>query len=125
MYRRDRNKHGGGALYVNENVPHKMVSVKGVSDDCEIILIESSIKTRKWLFIGLHKPPSQNDKHFLDNLSLILNTLTRPFDNIILMGDFNLTTENKNLEVFMSIFDMECLIKKPHVFNMLSQIALT
>ena len=118
MYRRDRNKHGGGVLcYVNENIPCKMVSVEGVPDDCEIILIEFSIKTRKWLCFGLYKPPSQNDKYFLDNLSLIVNKLTCQCENIILMGDFNLTVENKKLEVFMSTFDMECFIKKPTCFQ--------
>ena len=118
MYRRDRNKHGGGArCYINENIPCKIVSVEGVPNDCEIILIEFSIETRKWFCIGLYKPQSQNDKCFLDNLSLILNKLTCKFDNIILMGDFNLNVENKNLEVFMSIFDMECLIKKPICFQ--------
>ena len=128
MYRRDRNKHGGGVLsYVNENIPCKMVSAKGAPDDCEIILIEFSIKTQKWLCIGLYKPPSQNDKYFLDNLSFILNKLTCQFDNITLMRNFNLTVENKNLEVFMSTFDMECFIKKPTCFhfNLPSQIALT
>ena len=40
MYRRDRNKHGGGVIYVNENIPCKMVNIEGVPDDCEIILIE-------------------------------------------------------------------------------------
>ena len=72
--------------YVNENIPCKMVNVEGVPDDCEIILIEFSIKTRKWLCIGLYKPPSQNDSYFLDNLSLILNKLACHFDNFLLMG---------------------------------------
>ena len=36
----------------------------------------------------------------------------------MLMGDFNLTVENKNLKVFMSTFDSECLIKKLHVFDL-------
>ena len=80
-------------------------------------MIEFSIKTRKWLCIGLYKPPSQNDKYFLDNLPLDLNKLTCQFDNIILMEDFNLTVENKNLEVFISFFDMKCLIKKPTCFQ--------
>ena len=59
-----------------------MVGAEGVSDICEIILIEFSIKTQKWFCIGLYKPPSQNDKYFLDNLSVILNKLTCQFDNI-------------------------------------------
>ena len=83
----------------------------------EIILIEFSIKIRKWFCIGLYKPPSQNDKYFLDNLSLILNKLTCKFDSIMLMEDFNLTVENKNLEVFMSTFDMQGLIKKSTCFQ--------
>ena len=33
------------------------------------------------------------------------------------MGDFNLTVENKNLEVSMITFDLECLIKKPTCFQ--------
>ena len=55
--------------------------------------------------------------NFLDSLSLFLDELTCQFDNIILMGDFNLTVENKNLEVFMSTFDIECLIRKPTCFQ--------
>ena len=45
---------------------------------------------------------------------------TSIYDKIMLMGDFNLTVENKNLKVFMSTFDSECLIKKLHVFNLVT-----
>ena len=46
VYRRDRNKHGGGVLcYVNENTPGKMVNFEGVPNDYEISLTEISIKT--------------------------------------------------------------------------------
>ena len=46
MYPKDRNKHAGGVLcFVSENILCKMVSVEGVPDGCEIILIEFSIKT--------------------------------------------------------------------------------
>ena len=33
------------------------------------------------------------------------------------MGDFDLIDENKNLEVFISTFDKESLIKKPTCFQ--------
>ena len=33
------------------------------------------------------------------------------------MGDFNLTVEDKKVEVFMSTFDMECLVKKRTCFH--------
>ena len=30
----------------------------------------------------------------------------------MLIGEFSLTTDNKNLEILMNTFDLECLIKK-------------
>ena len=35
----------------------------------------------------------------------------------MLIGDFNETIENKNLEIFMNSFGLECLIKKPTCFH--------
>ena len=39
------------------------------------------------------------------------------YENVMLIEDFNLTVENKILEVFMNAFDLECLIKKPACFQ--------
>ena len=39
------------------------------------------------------------------------------YENVMLTGDFNLTVENKDLEVFMNAFDLECLIKKSTCFQ--------
>ena len=39
------------------------------------------------------------------------------YKNVMLIVDFRLTAENKNLEIFMSTFDLECLIKKPTCFQ--------
>ena len=47
------------------------------------------------------------------------------YENVMLIGDFNLTVENKNLEVFMNAFDLECLIKNLLTFNLPVQVALT
>ena len=32
------------------------------------------------------------------------------YENGMLIGDFSLTVENKNLKIFMNAFDLECLI---------------
>ena len=93
--------------------------IEGIVKECKIVLIVFSIKTRKWLFIGLYKPPSQNNFHnnFLNNLSPVINRLTCQYENLILICDFNMTTENKNLKDFMNSFGLECLIKKPTRFQ--------
>ena len=48
MFRRDRNKHGGGIMFnINENIPCKPVNVEGLPDDCEVTLIQLCINIRK------------------------------------------------------------------------------
>ena len=101
MFRRDRNKHG-------------------FPIECEVTLIELSSKSRKWLYIGLYKPPSQNEKYFLKNISLALTKRSSEYENVMLIGDFSLTVKNKNHEVFINAFDLECFIKKPTCFQSIS-----
>ena len=47
--------------------------------------------------------------------SVNLSSLSSQFDNMLL-EDFKLTTENRNLEIFISCFDLENLIKAPTCF---------
>ena len=121
LFCRDRNCHGGGVLcYINENIPSKTVKVECIVKECKMVLIEFFIKTRTWLFIGPYKPPSQNENNFLSNLSLIINRLTCQYENYVI-GDFNMTTENKNLNVFMNSCGLECLIKNLRVSSLTIQ----
>ena len=107
MFRGDRNRHGGGIMfYINENIPCKTINVEGLPEDCEVTLIELSIKNGKWFGFGLQKPSSQNEKYFLDNLSLAQTKMSCEYENVMLIADFNLTVENKNLETFMNTFDL-------------------
>ena len=45
MFRTHRNKHGGGIMfYINKNIPCKTVNIECLLNDCEVTLIELSIK---------------------------------------------------------------------------------
>ena len=55
----------------------------------ELILLEFTVKNRRWLYIGIYKPSSQNEKYFIDNLSKTLRQLTCQYDRTMLIGDFN------------------------------------
>ena len=117
LYRRDRNIFGGGLIfYINEIIPCKVLNINDLGDDIEVIAVEVSIKSRKWLIIGLYKPPSLSETYFLESLSKILNRFSSQYENTLLIGDFNLTVQNTNLEVFTSTFNLQCLIKKPTCF---------
>ena len=115
---RDRNKRGGELLfYINENIPCKLINDEIIPSDIEMIMFEFLVKTRKWLCIGLYKSPSQNENYFLDILSKVLGKQTCQYENVMLIGDFNLTVNNKNLGVFMNTFNLESLINKPTCFQ--------
>ena len=63
------------------------------------ISLEFSLRSRKWLCIGLYKP-NQNKSLFLGSLNKALTKLAVLYGNFILLEDFSLTTENKNRYVF-------------------------
>ena len=116
--RKDSYKHGGGVIfYLNKNIPCGVLDIDFNFNDLETIFLEFSLKNRKWLCVGLYKPSSQNVQYFLDNINKSLTKLSSQFNNIILLGDFKSTSENWNLDTFMSCFDLESLIKVPTCFQ--------
>ena len=81
-----------------------------------MIMFEFLVKTRKWLHVGFYKSPSQNENYFFDILSKVLSKQTYQYENVMLIGGFNLAVNNKNLRVFMNTFNLDSLINKPTCF---------
>ena len=53
MFRQDRNKNGGGLiLYINEDIPGKLINSYNFKEGSEIIVFECSISNKKWLLLG-------------------------------------------------------------------------
>ena len=69
------------------------------------------------LILGNYKPPSQNDPSFISELNLVLIFFSSIYENFVLLGDFNLSTENPNLKNFMCSFDLERLIDSPTCYK--------
>ena len=65
---------------------------------------------RKWLAIGIYKPPQSCSKMFTEKLSNQLNDLHTSYDNILLLGDFNMTAEDLKLQVFCGTHDLKNLL---------------
>ena len=117
-YRRDRNNFSGGLLfYVNENIPCRELTTEQIDTNFEIIFLEITLRTRKWLVIGLYKPPNQKEEYFFKNLGVVLNNYLSKYKHSILLGDFNLTTSKKYLADFMKLFNLESLINTPTCFQ--------
>ena len=96
---RDRNRFRGGLiLYINENIPCRPLNDHPTFPNLEVIAIEIHQNTHRRLFIGIYKPPSQSDEEFTNRLSLIINYYSPKYENLILIGDFNLSAENRLLD---------------------------
>ena len=67
--------------------------------------------------ISLGKTPGQKEKGFPENLNSILNKYISKYKNIILIGDFSFSVENKHLAYFTTLFNLESLIKSPTCFQ--------
>ena len=102
---------------MNENIPCRELTAGQIDSNFEIIFLEITIWTGKWLISGLYKPPNQKEEYFSKNLFVVLNNYLSKYEHIILLGDFNLTTSKKYLADFMMLFNLESLINTPTRFQ--------
>ena len=65
------------------------------------------------MVIGIYTPPQSSRKMFIERLSNQLNDLHTSYDNVFLLGDFNMTPEDLKLQVFCDTHDLENLTKEP------------
>ena len=114
-------KNGSGLLlYINEDIPGKLINSYDFKEGSEIIVFEFSISKKKWLLLGNYKPPSQNELSFINEIKLSLNFFSSSYENFLLLGDFNLSRENPNFKNLFNSFDLESLIKTPTCYKSLS-----
>ena len=77
------------------------------SDNIEGIFVEINFRKSKWLLLGTHHPPSQDDKFYFNNLGYALDIYTQNYDKIILVGDFNAEVGEVVLKHLMELYDLK------------------
>ena len=83
----------------------------------ELIAIEIHQNKRRWLSIGIYKLPSQSDNEFTNRLNLIIDYYSPKYENLVLIGYFNLSTENNHLDPLIQGYNLNNLIDKPTGFQ--------
>ena len=105
--RKDRNQLGGGiCLYINENIASKELTLVSLFE-IEYICVALNLGKHKWLIVGLYKPPNTNETFFTNKLSAALNELSKTYDNLLLLGDFNMTHHNSKLQEVLVNFNLK------------------
>ena len=115
---RDRDKNGGGLI----EFVRKGFTTERLKDHetqiCETIYSEFAVSKKKWICFSVYRPPSYN------NLVILLEGLTKSvckalntYDNIIVMGDFNIDINkdeaigHDKLDVFCDALNLANLVK--------------
>ena len=80
----------------------------------EILPLELRLLNSKWLILGTYKPPSQNEPTYVSEIQRLLTYYRSSYDNILLVGDFNMSFSNKNKKDLCDMFELNHLIKDPH-----------
>ena len=95
-YRLDCNSHGGFILvYVCEVIPCKLIPMKNCT--IEGSFIELNLRSKKWLISCSYNP---HRTFHLNSIGKNVDLLSRNYENIFLMGDFNTDMEKINLKNF-------------------------
>ena len=93
----DQSRYGGGLLlYVNEEIPYKILNQQTASSSSE--------------------PPKQDNSEFLKAMNILSDNYTETYENIIILGHFNMTVENPQLNGFVKLL-MSHLINEPTCFE--------
>ena len=102
-------------LYVREDIPSKLLSIE--NQPIEGFYIETNLRGKKWLLCGTYNPRRNNIGNHLDSLSKNLALYSSTYDNYILIGDFNIETDSKEMSSFCDTFDLTSLIKSQLVIK--------
>ena len=116
-FRRDRNTNGGGLMVFTKKdlITGRIKELE--STKIEMISLELTVSKRKWIIFSVYRPPKTNFETFFSELNICLDKATRTYENIVLLGDINIDTEDEKakgrtkLSEFCDIFDLENLIK--------------
>ena len=76
-----------------------------------------NLRKKKWLLSGTYNPHMNNIGSHLDSLSKNLALYSSAYDNYIVIGDFDIEVDSKEMSSFCYTFDLTSLIKQPTCYK--------
>ena len=112
--------NGGGIIvYVREDIPSRELNTFKIDEGIEGVFIEINLRKSKWLVLATYKPPDHSKEQYLDFIRNSLDFYSEKYKNIILMGDFNITPTEEELQDFLEEQDLSNLVHFPTCFKSL------
>ena len=109
------NANGGGILlYVREEVPSTLLN----SDlSTEEFFVEIRLRKKTWLLCGSYNPQKNLIAYHLNCISKNLGSQLGQYENIILLGDFNVEPNNATMKNFCQIYGCKSVVKDKTCFK--------
>ena len=113
-FRLDRSYNAGGGpgllLYIRSDIPSKLLNKVQVPLNTECIFTEINLYKRKWLLGGIYNPNKSNSTNYLNILSKCLDHYMAQYDNVILLGDFNLQPTEHQMIEFCNLCNLKNIV---------------
>ena len=117
-YRKDRNCHGGGIIvYIREDIPSRKLEQLKLEDDIEGIFFEINLRKSKWMVLATYRPPSSSIPQYLNSIGNAIDFYSKCYQNIVLLGDFNITETEVEMNTFLEDYDLSNLVHFPTCFK--------
>ena len=115
-YRIDRNSSGGVImLYVREDIPSNLLKVESLP--IEGFYVELKLRSENWLINCSYNPNRNAISNHIGALSDFLDFHSSTYNNIIILGDFNVGVEEPHMKTFCESYSLQNLIKQPTCYK--------
>ena len=105
-YRIDRNSSGGGImLYLREDIPSNLLKVEFLP--IEGFCVELKLQSENWLINCSYNPNRNAIGNHLKALSDFLGFHSSSYNNIIILGDFNVGVEEPHMKTFCKNYSLQ------------------
>ena len=100
---------------MKEDIPSKLLSVE--NSPTEVFFVEINLRNKKWLLSCSYNPTRENIENHLEALSKSLPLYSSSYENLIVVGDFNVCVEEISMSGFCDTFCLKSLIKDSTCFK--------
>ena len=105
-YRIDRNSSGGGImLYLREDIPSNLLKVEFLP--IEGFYVELKLRRENWLINCSYNPNRNAIGNHLEALNDFLDFHSSSYNNIIILGDFNVGVEEPHMKTFCKNYSLQ------------------
>ena len=112
----DWNSQGGGImLYVREYISSKLLGVE--TSTAEGFYVEIILIKKKWLLCCSYNPNKNNIQFHFENLTKRLVLYSSNYENLIILGNFNVSIDNSHMPGFCDTYNLRSLITEPTCYK--------